>query len=268
MKLAYPVAEPAYNGNVKGMKGSYDANFAWLKSHGYTGIELLIENPDTVDTAALDTALKKYELSIAAIGTSPMQIGEKLFLLHPDEENKTEARRRCSGLLKLCAKYRVPALIGKYRGILSDDPGCSWKDLFLMIQEVCNEAKEMNVPVLIEPQNAAQINNLNTIEETLAWIDQIGYNQLGLLADIYHMSITETSLVDSIQKAADKIGFIHMSDSGRKIPGEGGLPISEIIKKLQEVHYQGFLSLEIDQLPDEKTAAARSAEFLQHLIGG
>ena len=130
MKLVYPVAEPAYTGKVKAYTGGYDDAFSSLQRQGYQGVELLIANPDTVQKECLREELERFGLKLAVVGTSPMQIGEKLFLLHPDPENRREARRRMSGLIRLCAEFEVPAVIGKYRGQIADATGCGrqiWK---------------------------------------------------------------------------------------------------------------------------------------------
>lgn len=262
MKLAYPVAEPAYTGKVKAYTGGYAAAFSSLRKQGYQGVELLIANPDTVQRDVLREELERFGLKLAVIGTSPMQIGEKLFLLHQDPENRREARRRMSGLIRLCAEFQVPAVIGKYRGRLADAPGCRENDLEAMLKDVCAEAASFGVAVLIEPQNADNINNINTIQDGLDWIRRIGYEKMGLLADIYHMGITESSIVDSLRHAAGHIGFIHMSDSERKVPGDGTLPIVDVVRTLDETGYGGYISLEIDQNPDPETVSERSAGFL------
>ena len=262
MKLAYPVAEPAYTGKVKAYTGGYEAAFSSLQKQGYQGVELLIANPDTVQREILMEQLERIGLKLAVIGTSPMQIGEKLFLLHPDPENRREARRRMSGLIALCAEFEVPAVIGKYRGQIADAPGCREGDLEAVLKDVCAEASSFGVPVLIEPQNATNINNIHTIQDGLDWIQRIGYEKMGLLADIYHMGITEHSIVDSLRHASGHIGFIHMSGSDRKVPGDGTLPIGDVVKTLEETGYSGYISLEIDQIPDPVTASGRSASFL------
>lgn len=262
MKLAYPVAEPAYTGKVKAYTGGYAAAFSSLRKQGYQGVELLIANPDTVQKDVLREELERFGLKLAVIGTSPMQIGEKLFLLHQDPENRREARRRMSGLIRLCAEFQVAAVIGKYRGRLADAPGCRENDLEAMLKDVCAESASFGVPVLIEPQNATNINNINTIQDGLDWIRRIGYEKMGLLADIYHMGITEPSIVDSLRHAAGHIGFIHMSDSERKVPGDGTLPIADVVRTLDETGYGGYISLEIDQNPDPETVSERSAGFL------
>lgn len=268
MKYAYPVTTPECSKPVMAYMTGYETVFSKLHSLGYGGVELLLRDPGMVRTDELDEALEKNQLQIAAIGTSPMQVEEKLFLLHPDADNRREARRRCSGLLGLCSRYHAPALIGKYRGQVLDDPHCTRRDLETVIRDICDEAAALDVEVLLEPQNASNINNLNTIEESLAWIQKIGYGRLGLLADIYHMGITEENILDSLKKALPKLGLIHMADSDRKIPGMGALPIRKIMEFLREQEYGRFISMEIKQLPCSGIAAGESIGYLSACMGG
>ena len=82
------------------------------------------------------------------------------------------------------------------------------------------------------------------------------------------MGITEKSIPESIRRAVGRIGFIHMADSERKVPGEGKLPVGEVMKILQEEKYEGYISLEIDQMPSCEEAAERSARMLLSLADG
>lgn len=265
MKLAYPVTSPEVRGKVKAFTKAYEYVFPLLHDWGYEGVELLVRDPDQVDRQYLSRCLEKWDLKLAAVGTSPMQIMDKLFLMHPKEAARREARRRCSGLLRLCRDFGAPALMGKYRGQISGEPGCGWEDLAECMESVCREAGRLGVAVLLEPQNASNINNLNTIDEALSWIgerERAGCAGLGILADIYHMGITEKSIPESICRAIGKIGFIHMADSGRKIPGDGQLPVGEVMETLRKEGYEGYISLEIGQFPSCEEAAKRSARAL------
>ena len=151
MKLAYPVVEPGGKGNVKAWYGRYEDIFPRLKEMGYDGVELLVQNPSKTDTEYLQEELEKNQLTLAAIGTSPMQTEERLFLIHPEAECRKEARTRCSALLKLCARYQVPALVGKYRGQIEEAPGCGEEDLEAVLRDICREAESLNVKILLEP---------------------------------------------------------------------------------------------------------------------
>lgn len=267
MKFAYPVTTPECGGKVRAMMTGYDQAFAFLKACGYDGVELLIRSPDEVDCGLLDESLAKWGLKAAAFGTSPMQLQDGLFLLHPEPENRKEARRRFGGLVRLCARYRVPALMGKYRGMVRDADGCRREDLLSMLRDICGEAAEHGVRVLLEPQNASNINNFNTIGETADYIRRSGIENLGILADVYHMGITEAVMTESLRKAGELVDFVHMSDSGRNLPGRGSLPVREVLDTLRAMEYPGYVSLETDQEPDAETAAAQSITFMKNEKG-
>ncbi|MCD8083399.1 MAG: sugar phosphate isomerase/epimerase [Clostridiales bacterium] len=267
MKLSYPIAAPDSLAQVQAFCGEYETAFEWISAQGYAGVELLVRDPQSFSVERADSLLKKWNLKVAAIGTSPMQIQDHLFLLHPDEENRAEAMARCRSLIELASYYQVPALIGKYRGQIGDAPGCRKEDQLLLFQEICDLGRKAGIRILVEPQNQTSLNNLNTIRETLEWIERIGEDNLGILADIYHMGITETSIEESLLAAKSQIGLIHMADSDRMVPGLGNLPVRRILQILEEMAYEGFISIEIRQWPDSRTAAALSAYNLRYLAG-
>lgn len=267
MKLVYPMSSDDYRGSLMAFSDDYDKAFPVLQENGFDGIELLVRDPDAVDIDKLDKFLAEYGLCIAAVGTSPMQKSDKLFLLSDDAKIRKEARKRCSGLIKLCAKYDVPLLIGKYRGdIDATKSGCTLEDLMHVLDDICAEAAKSGVKVLIEPQNASNINNINTFDDALLLISELKKDNLGILADIYHMDITEDSICESIKKAAGHIGFVHMSDSGRKVPGSGEIDIKAVMNCLDQSGYDGSISFEINQIPDSIAAACGCAEAIKELI--
>lgn len=267
MKLAYPICSQDFTGTVMGFNDTYSKVFPYIRKLGYEGIELLIRDPAAVDTALLDEKLAEYDLKVAGIGTNPMQKADNLFLLSADEAVRAEARKRFSGILSLCERYNAVSLVGKYRGMVDDSqPGCTWDDLMKLTHSMCEEAAARNITVCLEPQNKSNINNLITIEDALDWINKSGEANLKILADIYHMEMTEQSIPDSIVKAGDKIGFIHMSDSDRKVPGLGRVDIKAVVESFKKIGYQGYMSFEIDQLPDAESAARGCCECIRALM--
>ena len=129
MKLSYPVCSPDAAEKVMGWCGSFEEAFSFLKHAGYRGIELLVRNPDTTDRTFLRKLLSENHLQISAIGTTPMQKDDKLFLLDSDREKQKEAIRRLYACIELGAYFHAPVLIGKYRGMVKDVDGCRMEDL-------------------------------------------------------------------------------------------------------------------------------------------
>lgn len=265
IKLAYPVVQAGANADIMGMKAlqGYDEVFVKLHQMGYRGVELQVRNPAQVDVSALETALNRQELRLVAIGTSPMQKLDHLFLLDTERDVCTECFHRAQALLQLCSHFHVPMLIGKMRGNVKDMPGCQLSDLQKIIAMLVTEASDQGVQIAIEPQNISNINNLNTFKETMSFINSIEATPetLGIHADLYHMKISEPDMLESIRQYGEHILFIHIADTDRRVPGDGDMDYARILTALQEADYRGFLSPEIKQLPDSETAAERSIAF-------
>lgn len=107
MKLSYPIAVPDSGIKMMAWCNEYEMAFKQLKEIGYEGVELLVRDPQTVDIRLLDQLLDENGLVLSAIGTTPMQTRDGLFLLHEEERVRTEAY------------YRLEQLIGA-GGSLSD----------------------------------------------------------------------------------------------------------------------------------------------------
>lgn len=265
MKLSYPVPVP--DAHEKGMAwcGTYEASYSYLKSTGYQGIELLVKNPDTVEKEKLDMLLNVNGLELSAIGTAPMQRDDQLYLMEKNKDKREEAVRRLYGLMELASWYSVPVLIGKYRGMNENEKGASLEDFERIMRAADENADILGIELLVEPQNKNSINNLNTAEECVRWIEKNGYRHVKLLLDLYHMEQTEASMIHSLKKYRDYIGMVHMTDSSRLVPGYGKFPIKEVLEVLDDIAYNGYLSMEIQQYPDSATAAALAAMSIHYI---
>lgn len=69
------------------------------------------------------------------------------------------------------------------------------------------------------------------------------------------MAFTESDLCHAILVMGSSLGMIHMSDSDRRIPGKGELPVRKVLSALKRAEFQGYISMEIKQEPDSGTAA-------------
>lgn len=267
IKLAYPVIEAGVDVDIMGMKAlqGYDVPFAKLHEMGYQGVELQVRNPENVDVKELEAALNRNQLTLVAIGTSPMQKLDHLFLLGRDRDRCDECFRRAEKLVTLCAHFDAVMLVGKMRGTVEDEEGCRLTDLGRIIEKLAARASEEGVRIAVEPQNPTNINNLHTFSETMTFIETLAVQPgtVGLHADIYHMGISETDMLESLKKYADAIRFIHIADTERKVPGDGRMDYAQILATLSESGYKGFLSPEVRQLPDSRMAAERTIALFE-----
>ena len=278
-KYANPVIQENVSADIMGWPAvpDYETVFGKLKEMGYEGIELQARDFSAVDAGRLRAALEKYGLKLAAVGTSPMQKLDGLFLLHEDSAVRAEAEKQAFLQLALCAEFGAAACIGKFRGSVSEKPGCTWEDLAAVLHRIGAEAARLGVTVALEAQNPTNMNHLNTIAEMLEWLRKLAEPQVHLHADTFHMSVTEDDVPASLRNAGaldygssagtldhgGETAFIHISDTKRLVPGKGELDFDRIFTALEEIAYDGFLSPEIRQNPDPETAARECAEYLK-----
>lgn len=268
MKLSYPVCAMQTEQDIMAWCEDPEEGIRYLSENGYEGIELLVRDPEKVEKEKIQEILHACHMQISAIGTTPMQKEDHLFLLSEEKDIKEEAKRRLKGLISLGEYFGAPVLIGKYRGTVKDAEYCRMEDLEEIIRDADEMAGSKGIELLIEPQNSGNINNLNTIEETVVWIHENHFLNVRLLMDIFHMDKTEDSITETLKTFQNYTGMIHMADSERKVPGFGEIDMKSILKTLEDAEYQGYLSMEIKQNPDTRFTAALSSMSLQYMCGG
>jgi D-psicose/D-tagatose/L-ribulose 3-epimerase len=87
---------------------------------------------------------------------------------------------------------------------------------------------------------------LNTTAQTLAYIEEVGRDNVVAHLDTYHMNIEEESFRDPVLAAAraGKLGYVHVGESHRGQLGTGTVPWDEFFSALHEVHYAGTITFE------------------------
>jgi hydroxypyruvate isomerase len=114
--------------------------------------------------------------------------------------------------------------------------------------------------VLVEPVSGAEHYPLLTATDALAVIDRVqqssGVDNLGLLADLYHLAVNGDDVEKVISDHADRVAHVQIADHpGRNEPGTGGLPLERQLSDLEEAGYTGWVGLEY------KPAAASADSF-------
>jgi 5-keto-L-gluconate epimerase len=126
------------------------------------------------------------------------------------------------------------------------------------VRQCCKFALPLGVDILWEPINRYEMDDFNTVEQALAFLDEIQMPNLRLMIDTFHMNIEESSILDSIHAAADHTSYIQLADSNRRAPGFGHLDFDAIGATLANLGYDGVLSAEILPLPDPITAGKQA----------
>ncbi len=266
MKLSIVLSTQPASFSALAYKGNIEENIKRIKELGYDGVELAVRNPDELDIGYIKPLLKESNLPVPAIGTGQAFGEEGLSFTHVDSSVRSKAVERIKKQITFAKNFGAVVIIGLVRGIVGkdEDRNEAYKNMLAAFIE-CASFDE-NVKIVIEPINRYETNLLNTVEETLKFIDELGKPNVGLLLDTFHMNIEEPNILESIKLAKNRIFHFHVADSNRWHPGAGHINFYEIYETLQQINYHGFVSAEILPMPDSDSAAANNIAYLMKVF--
>ena len=135
--------------------------------------------------------------------------------------------------------------------------------LLSLVREAADYAVEVGAILVIEPLNRYETSLFHTLDEAVAICREVGSPNLKIMADLYQMHVEERNMVESIKRNGEYIRHIHLSDSGRMLPGYGSIDFKSAFAALKEVGFDGYMVLEcaIDGAPDEELS--KCVEYLR-----
>ncbi len=137
------------------------------------------------------------------------------------------------------------AITGMFRDSLGQrDMERCWENCVNSMKEAIKVAEDHGVLFSIEVLNRYEHFLINTSEQAVQFVEQVGSPNLKILLDTYHMNIEEDSFHDAIVMAGDKLGLFHIGENNRRPPGNGHIPWDEVVGALKEIDYQGDTVME------------------------
>jgi sugar phosphate isomerase/epimerase len=266
MKLAYMIATPELAAQPMSWVGDYERSIGTLAEIGYAGVELQVRNPAEFDAGALERCAQQAGLAIAAVSTAALGTDDKLYLMSADADVRRQAIARYRTVLELAARYGCDASIGRFRGWASWAPDRATAEGWFRaaLDELVPVAERLGIRIVLEPQMRFIGDYLNTIAETLAFIDSYGSPTLMFEGDLFHQVMEEKSLLGALVagQLSGRMSYFQVSDTNRLAAGWGHHPWIDIIEVLKASGYDGWLSMEHAQTPDSESAARQSYTFL------
>ncbi len=246
---------------------------------GYDGVDLDAE-PDRIDpqqfneVASLAASLGlKVPALICAWGG--WHAGEVRDLASSDEAVRSYAVRYTQKCIDLAASLDEPPLIeiaavpphSEYPVTSVPRPTLR-RNFVKSTREIGAYAAPRGVRVAIEPINRFEgyAGFLNSIMEAKSVADEVGTDNVGVLADFFHVNIEDAALADTLRLAGDKLMCIHLADNNRQAPGTGHLDFLQVVRTLNAIGYSGYLSLDaVPAKPDWKTLVKSSIHFMKQM---
>lgn len=168
------------------------------------------------------------------------------------------------------APYKESISYGKQYKV-KIDPDFSWERLWDVLVDsfrfASETAKEAGLKFCLEPRVGEIISNTDAI---LRLMDHVKSDNFGAVLDTGHQNAQKEILPLSVEKLGNRIFYLHVSDNDGKINehlplGKGNIDWEGIFLALKKHNYQGYVAIDIGNVPDIEKAYMDSKRFLEDL---
>lgn len=271
IKIAAMVGTPDLTQDTLAVyRGDLDTAFGKLAALGYDGVELMTKDPSQLDGEKIHALFTKHQLAFVGFCTGHVFGEDQLGLVTPGPAISQAAMARLKSFVDFSARHfgRGTLInIGRSRGPgFLNDPASTLERMERAFRELADYAAPHGIGWVLEPINVHQAQYIHTTQEGIAMVRRVNRPNFNLMLDVYHMNIEDTDIYDSFRRAQDVCKFVHFADNNRRSPGSAHLDFEKFVAVLNEIGYDGFVSLEILPLPDSDTAAQSSIRHLRKYI--
>ena len=235
---------------------------------GFDAVEVFAPSGEAIRSLPLNRILKEYGLDLAAVGTGAGLLIHGLHLCDADRVRRQQAEEFIRDVIDAGADFGAPTIIGSMQGRLhaGTDRLAGMQRLQDSLGRLGQHAAKCGVRLIFEPLNRYETNLVTTIAEGIELIESASSDAVVLLADLFHMNIEESCLVDALRTGGDLIGHVHFVDSNRQAAGRGHLDFVPIAAALAKIGFEGYASAEAFPIPDSGEAARQTIETFRRVF--
>ncbi|MBA2277316.1 MAG: sugar phosphate isomerase/epimerase [Chloroflexia bacterium] len=136
--------------------------------------------------------------------------------------------------------------------------------LLATLTELAERVANLPVTITIEPLNHDQTHFLVEPAKAAKLCAAIGAPLIATMVDTYHCEREGQDIIAQIEATGDKLDLVHLSDTDRKLPGEGTIDFGPVLAALRARNYDGWMGFE-GRVVDDPADLARSVAYIRGL---
>lgn len=194
------------------------------------------------------------------------------------EQQRATKFHEAEQMLNVAAEMQIDMLL-----VAANTQACQADKIVSDLGWLCEKASKLGIRIAYEGMAWSSV--INRCDLVWSTIQQVGAENLGVVIDAYHLYALQRNLSDLQGIPPEKIYLVQLSDiqrppasehlakvarHARMLPGEGNLPLTELITYLDDLGYRGPIGLEVfnDQLAkqDAYAVAKRAKQALDQLL--
>ncbi len=214
------------------------------KEAGYDLIEFPVFVPSAVDVAVTSRALRANELGARC----SLGLSLDTDISSADPAVVTRGERLLNDALSVARDIGSPYLGGVIYSALTKYmamPTTEGRDHAIgVLRRLAERAAASGITLGLEVVNRYETNLLNTAEQALQFISEIGASNVVVHLDTYHMNIEETDFRSPVLACGERLGYVHVGDNFRGYLGAGTVDFPQLFGALAELGYGGTITFE------------------------
>ena len=217
------------------------------KELGFDVVDFAIAHPFEFPTQAV--LREKERVGIDCVTTTTL--GADTNLISPSPEVRRRGIEHMKKMVDINIALNSHILAGvNYAGwgCLTGKPRTQqeWDWSVDAMREITAYAKERwDGIVAVECVNRFETHFLNIAEDAVRYCKAVGEPNIKVHLDCFHMIREEKSFSSAVYTCGKEyLGYVHVNENDRGIPGTGMVPFSEFFYALKTIGYQGPLTIE------------------------
>ena len=212
-----------------------------LKAHGVRLFEIPLLRPEEIDIPATLEFTKEYDVEVICSLGLP---GSLDVVERPDE-----ALEFLKPALAVSRAVGSAALAGVTYGTIGKTSGKAPTETELggvcrFLERAAKEAAACGLRLGVEPCNRYETHLMNRAADAAHIVERVGADNVFIHLDTYHMHIEEESFASGFRAAAPYLGYVHVSEANRGVPGKGMLNWPAAMQAMADIGYRGPITLE------------------------
>ncbi len=240
--------------------------FPRFKRWGFDSVEISVEDGVTLDAAHVKAELAKNGLVCGSV--TPCLGPDKDLRGAPAAQRAGVAflKRVIDLMVALDAQTLVGVVystVGRADAVPPGEKRRQWRTVVRNLRDVCRYAAARGRTIALEPVNRFETDFINTCDQGLKMIRDVGSPALKLHLDTFHMNIEEKDPAAAIRRAGRNLGHLHACGCDRGTPGNDHIDWKSIASALKAVRYRG--DVVIESFTSDVKAVARAAAIWRRM---
>jgi sugar phosphate isomerase/epimerase len=249
----------------------------YVKSIGYDGLEIapftLAQYVTDINAETRRRIVRKAEeADLDILGIHWVLVGpDGLHVNHPDDTIRERTVQYLRDLVHFCGDVGGKVMIfgsPKQRNLVE---GMDYETAFSRTADsfgrVMDACAERGVTICMEQLSPKETNFCSTVDETLRLIEAVDHPNFQLLLDTKAMEMEKEDRPALIRRCAKYLKHYHANDPNLNGPGWGDVEFGPIFEALEDIRYDGYVSVEVFKFePGPEAIATKSLDYMRRFV--